>query len=99
MLDDTFITSVFARCLSVLCNMMILARKMTRNVMFCYSVSCGKVIAGFYSPALQYSAFYVRKSTFYREKWAVRRSEKQQMELQEVANEYAKGYEWRGRRL
>ena len=63
MLDDTFITSVFARCLSVLCNMMIFVSKMARNVMFCYSVSYRNVIAGFNSPALQYSAFYVRKST------------------------------------
>lgn len=39
------------------------------------------------------------KALFCREKWAARRSEKRQMELQEVVNEDAKGYEWRGQRL
>lgn len=63
MLDDTFITSVFARRLSVLCNMMFLVRKMARNVMFCYSVSYRKLTVDFNFSALQYSAFYVRKST------------------------------------
>jgi len=33
------------------------------------------------------------KALFCREKWAVGRSEKRQMEFQEVANEDAKGYE------
>ena len=43
--------------------MMILVSKITRNVIFCYSVSYREVVAGFDSPALQYSAFYAWKST------------------------------------
>lgn len=67
--------------------------------MFCYSVSYKKLTVSFNFLLFNILLFMPEKALFCREKWAVRRSEKRQMEFQEVANEDAKGYEWQGQRL